>query len=352
MLRLKFLAVVPLLLMLSAGAHAERRYLLVGMRHVYDIPSWPDPNAAARKQAEEEYAQAVKAAQDRYDTSMISIAGSEAADNGAIHQGDRDAVQYQAEQDIEHAAETRDEELSKLYPTDDAEIQQYPDLAGDADGPYRVLALDLLPSPQVQDVEFLEPYPEFEGPAPFGWTYGEPHPWFQFTILAEGWHKRWASHGRPAFVGLYLNGHLLDVHVSVRADVIAGRKSWVSGAPPAFSAGSRSAFLEDRNRQIQAGLLREPSYAEAARERAASSPAPATRIPTPEEALRARRARIAAAHGAAVRASAKRQAVRQQALSRSHRGGGASGGTYVERGSSASGGRATERQKPRRKRHG
>jgi hypothetical protein len=280
-------------LSITAMAHAERRCFLVGLRHVYDIPAWPDPSSAQRARIEERYAQAVGMAQSEYDQAMTDVAGAEADDKGSVHQADRDSAQFHCESSIEAAAENRDAALGQLYPVDDQILTQYPDLAVDADGPYQVLALDLRSGAGVYDVTFLQPYADFPGPPPFGWTYGTPYSWFQYTTVVTSWRKRWRTHGRPPFIGLYSAGRLVELHMSVRLEAIADRRHWVSGIPPRFDDASRAAFSNDLVLRAQSGAPREPAYAELARQEAARRSALASRAALPAGAPALSRERMA-----------------------------------------------------------
>ena len=245
---------------LSAQAQAARHYYLVGLRHVYKIPVYPDPHELDRQTIEETYSAAVIKAQNQYDADMNSIADEEAKDNGTVHQSDRDAVQLNIEQDTADAADARDSSLGLIYVLDDNARVKHPELTVEQDGPYRVMAIDTNASHVFVDVCFFNPYPLCVEVCPFGWGYGRIYPFATLGIAVRGWHATWLSLGCPIFAGICFGGHPIEIYMPLRRSVIMNRDKWVGGRPPAITAQQRENLTRNRGIQAQRGITHEPAH--------------------------------------------------------------------------------------------
>lgn len=250
--------VVAIAVGLVAKASASTEYYLVGLRHVYMFDVWPDPYKADRQSIEETYSGALLTAQQQYDTDMTSIRSEEAQDNGFIHQVDRDAVQQNLEQDIADAADSRDDGLSQMYVQCDYVRETHPELQVDQDGPYQVISLEVDDDGEFVQITFYRPYHTYLEPCPFGWIYGHGYPYFSYGMQLRMARARWKMFGSPAFSPIYHAGVKISLLAPVRLDVIASRKTWEGGRPPAISDEDRKVMQTQRNLQRQAGI-RPPS---------------------------------------------------------------------------------------------
>jgi len=262
-------AVFALAIGLATQAQAQSAYYLVGLRHVYMIDAWPDPNRLDRQEIEEDYSGTIANGQHQYDADMASIRDEEAKDGGNIHQVDRDAVQQNLEQDIADAAEKRDAALSRLYIQCDYVRAEHPQFAVEQDGPYRVMAVNLAPTGEFTEVCFYRPYPRYIGPCPYGWVYGHPYAYDAFAVQVRLFHSTWLSIGSPVFGPVYYAGAPVVVMAPVRLNVIVGRAAWVGGRPPVITVEERKSWVTSKELQRKAGIWRES--AARAREDAAVS---------------------------------------------------------------------------------
>lgn len=254
-MKFRFLAlVVAVAIGIVAKASASTEYYLVGLRHVYMFDVWPDPYKSDRQSVEETYSGALIAAQQQYDTDMASIRSEEATDNGNIHQVDRDAVQQNLEQDIADAADARDDALSQMYVQCDYVRDAHPELAVDQDGAYEVIALEVDEDGEVAQITFYRPYHTYLEVCPFGWTYGHGYPFFSYALQIRMARAHWKMIGSPVFGPIYHAGVKVSILAPVRLDVIASRKSWPGGRPPAITDNDRKAMQSLRNLQRQAGI--------------------------------------------------------------------------------------------------
>ena len=258
-MKFRFLAIVVAIAVgLVAKASASTEYYLVGLRHVYMFDVWPDPYKADRQGIEETYSGALLAAQQQYDNDMTSIRSEEAQDSGFIHQVDRDAVQQNLEQDIADAADTRDDGLSQMYVQCDYVRETHPELQVDQDGPYQVISLEVDDDGEFVQITFYRPYHNYLEPCPFGWIYGHGYPFFSYGMQLRMARARWKMFGSPVFAPIYHSGVKISLLAPIRLDVIASRKTWEGGRPPAITDEDRKAMQTQRNLQRQAGI-RPPS---------------------------------------------------------------------------------------------
>lgn len=249
---------------LCANANAARVYYLVGLRHVYSIPVFPDPHEADRQAIEEGFTVTVADAQKQYDTDMASIHDEEAKDGGNVHQIDRDAVQQNLEAAIADAAEKRDEDLAALYPSADDIRVSHPEFKVDQDGPYKVMGVDTNPTGDFVEVAYYRPYPTYVEICPFGWYWGRPYPYATFGIQVGLFHSTWISIGAPVFEPLYYGGVTVFINAPIRRDVIYSRGGWVGGRPPIITARDRVVLSENRAAQVKSHYFESASAAHAA----------------------------------------------------------------------------------------
>lgn len=152
--RLNLFLGIAMLLGMAAAAHADRVYYLVGMRHVYLCPAYPDPYVLQRQGVEEGYAEDVAAAHE---------------DKGALYS----------------AAVKRENAMQKLYDRCDDVRSLCSELQVPEDEPYQCVGVDTSRQLYVQDVTYFVPYPRYNRPCPNGWTWGERHS-----------YKEWAAERR------------------------------------------------------------------------------------------------------------------------------------------------------------
>jgi len=241
---------------LCAQANAARVYYLVGLRHIYSIPVYPDPHELDRQAIEEDYSAAVRDAQKHYDTDMASIRDEEAKDSGTVHQVDRDAVQQNLEQEIGEAADKREAAMVSIYPQVDYVRASHPQFAVDQDGPYHVVGVNTAPTGEYVEVIYYRPYPMYVDVCPFGWFWGRPYAYSAFEVQFGLFHASWISFGCPVFAPMYVGGVNFVINAPIRRDVIIGRASWVGGRPPVITASERRVLSANRVLQQKAGVFR------------------------------------------------------------------------------------------------
>ena len=225
---------------LCAQANADRLVYLVGLRHVYSIPVYPDPHELDRQAIEEDYSHAVADGQKQYDTDMASIHDEEAKDNGNVHQIDRDAVQQNLEAAIGDAADRREADLANLYPRVDYIRESHPEFRVDQDGPYHGIEVETAPTGAYENVVYYQPYPDYVWVCPFGWRWGHPYAYATFGVQIELFHSTWISIGSPCFEPVCYGGSVIIVNAPIRQEVIYSRERWVGGLPPRINDTDRS----------------------------------------------------------------------------------------------------------------
>jgi hypothetical protein len=249
---------------LCASANASRVYYLVGLRHVYSVPVYPDPHEADRQAIEEAFTVTVADAQKQYDTDMASIHDEEAKDGGNVHQIDRDAVQQNLEAAIADAAEKRDEDLAAMYPRMDDIRVSHPEFKVDQDGPYKVMGVETAPTGEFVEVVYYRPYPSYVEICPFGWSWGRPYAYSSFGIEVGLCHSTWISIGAPVFEPMYYGGVYVFINAPIRRDVIVSRGGWVGGRPPVITASERVVLEQNRVAAVKSHYFESPAAAHAA----------------------------------------------------------------------------------------
>ena len=239
---------------LISRAQAESAYFLVGLRHIYRLDAYPDPNARDRQAIEQDYLDAIDKAQQQFEADMTSIKGEEVEDNGNIHQNDRDAVQQNLEQDIEGAAEVRDENLSQLYTSCDDLRGSQPEFEVDQDGPYTVIGINFDGNGDISDASFLSEDDGSQGACPDDLAWNEVYSFANFMKKKHESHVRWIAHGKPLFRCVRVRGSLLTSVSPVRFFTIMDRKAWVNGRPPTLTLGNQMELAQTREQQFAAGL--------------------------------------------------------------------------------------------------
>ena len=237
---------------LSAMASADRVYYLVGLRHVYSVPVFPDPHELDRQAIEEDYSGAVAQGQKQYDADMASIHDEEAKDGGNIHQVDRDAVQENLEKAIADASDRREADLASLYPEADDVRRFHPEFKVEQDGPYKVIGLDTAPTGDYVNIVYYRPYPTYYEPCPFGWGWGRPYAYRTWGIQIGLWHSTWISIGCPCYEPMYYGGVVFVVDAPIRTEVIYTRSRWAGGYPPHITEGERRVLYSHRDAQERA----------------------------------------------------------------------------------------------------
>lgn len=248
-------AFVLAILALTVQAKSATLVYLVGVRHVYAIPVYPDAHQLDRQQIEEDYAAAVADAQKHYDADMASIHDEEAKDSGNIHQQDRDAVQENLEKDIADASDRREAALAQIYPVCDSVRSSHPEFAVDQDGPYRVIEVETAPSGEYSNVVYYQPYPMYMDPCPFGWAWGEPYPFLTWGVQLRLFHSMWITIGCPFFAPMYYGGGVFVFSAPVRTEVIVNRTVWVGGRPPHITSTERAAMVKNYEIQKKSGYF-------------------------------------------------------------------------------------------------
>ena len=234
---------------LSAVASADRVYYLVGLRHVYSVPVFPDTHELDRQAIEEDYSGAVAQSQKQYDADMASIHDEEAKDGGNIHQVDRDAVQENLEKGIADAAEKRDADLGSLYPQVDDVRRFHSEFKVDQDGPYKVIGIDTAPSGEYVNVVYYRPYPAYVEPCPYGWYWGRPYAYNTWGVQIGIWHSTWITIGCPVYEPMYYGGVIFVIDAPIRTEVICTRDRWVGGYPPHITERQRRELYAHRDTQ-------------------------------------------------------------------------------------------------------
>ena len=249
---------------LCANANAARAYYLVGLRHVYSVPVYPDPHEADRQAIEEGFTVTVADAQKQYDTDMASIHDEEAKDSGIVHQIDRDAVQQNLEAAIADAAEKRDEDLAGLYPRMDDIRVSHPEFKVDQDGPYKVMGVETAPTGEFVEVAYYRPYPTYVEICPFGWSWGRPYAYSSFGIEVGLCHSTWISIGSPVFEPMYYGDTYIFINAPIRREVIVSRSGWGGGRPPVITATDRVVLAQNRATAVRSHYFESPAAAHAA----------------------------------------------------------------------------------------
>jgi len=240
---------------LTVQAKSATVVYLVGIRHIYSIPAYPDTHQQDRQQIEEDYAAAVADAQKHYDADMASIHDEEAKDSGAVHQLDRDAVQENLEKDVSDAADKRDVALGQIYPICDSVRASHPEFKVEQDGPYKVVEVETAPSGDYTNVVYYQPYPTYIEPCPYGWVWGQPYPFLAWGVQIRLWHSMWITFGCPFYEPMYYGGGVFVFSAPVRSDVIVGRAGWNGGRPPHITDGERTVLNRNYAAQKQSGYF-------------------------------------------------------------------------------------------------
>lgn len=171
-----------------ALAHATE-FFLIGTRHVYLIGNSPYLNVDQRFAAEQQYADAVAAAQASYD--------------GAIAAGQDTQIAVANLQDqLDRAAQDRDTQLSILYTPEDQIIATHPEFSLVGDGPYQVLEVETA-RPVFVEYKLWLPWVGYRvEPGYYGWKYGRTYHHFdEFHGAHVAWLRDYAKQGQPIFVG-------------------------------------------------------------------------------------------------------------------------------------------------------
>ncbi len=261
MLKLGIVGIVTMVMLaLGTRAEAARNYYLVGLRHVYRISQYPDTRELDRQQIEENYAAAVKDAQDQYDADMLSILDDEARDEDLIHQDDRDAIQQNMEMAIADAEDERDYSLSQIYTQCDEVRENHSEFQLDQDGSYQVVGVDTAPMGTYEHVVIYRPYPLYLDPCPYGWQYGTTYTFTSFTLVIQTCHRTWISIGCPLFAPVYHHGRRFEVYAPVRREVVITRRGWQNQRPPAITVKEREKLILLRKTQVVRGVIHEPDY--------------------------------------------------------------------------------------------
>jgi len=224
----------------TAQAKSATLVYLVGLRHVYSIPAYPDAHQLDRQQIEEDYAAAVADAQKHYDADMASIHDEEAKDSGNVHQEDRDQVQQNLEKDIADAADKREAAFAEIYPVCDTVRASHPEFSVEQDGPYKVIEVETAPTGEYTNVVYYQPYPMYMDVCPYGWAWGQPYPYMAWGVQCRLFHSMWITWGSPFFAPMYYGGVVFVFNAPIRNDVIVNRSTWVGGRPPHITVAERS----------------------------------------------------------------------------------------------------------------
>lgn len=248
-------ALVLTVIGLTVQAKAATLVYLVGLRHVYAIPAYPDVHQIDRQNIEENYAAAVEGAQKQYDADMASIHDEEAKDSGNVHQQDRDQVQMNLEKDISDAADKREAALADIYPLADSLRASHPEFAVEQDGPYRVIEVESAPSGEFTNVVYYQPYPMYVDVCPFGWVWGQPYPYMTWGVQIRTWHGWWLSVGCPFYAPMYYDGAVFVVNAPIRSEVVLNRSGWNGGRPPQITEVQRTAVNNNLALQRKSGYF-------------------------------------------------------------------------------------------------
>ena len=246
-------AIVIAVLGMVIPAKAANLVYLVGLRHVYSIPAYPDVHQLDRQQIEEDYAAEVADAQKHYDSDMASIRDEETKDSGNVHQIDRDQVQENLEKDLADAGEKRESALGQLYTQCDYVRTSHPEFAVDQDGPYRVIEVQTAPTGDYSEVVYYQPYPMYVGVCPYGWAWGEPYPYLAWGVQVRLFHSTWITIGCPVYEPMFYGGAVFVIDAPVRQNVILNRSVWVGGRPPHLTSGERSVLASNAAIQRKSG---------------------------------------------------------------------------------------------------
>lgn len=175
---------------------------LVGERHIYSLGDSVDSHQAERQKIEQDYADEVAACQAEY---------QKALDAGGQSDGESENLKNA----LDDLAAKRDNELSQLYENADAQLDTYPMLKVDGDGPYQVVEMKPHLKDEVVVYDTFVVHPPWPGyvvvDQPYGWAYGVEYNPYRFRNSYLSWHSHYVSLGRPAFVGFY--GHSGPVRI-------------------------------------------------------------------------------------------------------------------------------------------
>ena len=239
----------------ATTANAQRQYFLVGVRHVYSLPSMPDVHESDRQQIEEAYAAAIKSAQDQFDAAMASLADLEGKNSTASLDGAQDTLLLKMERASEEAAEVRDSKLKRLYRNADYILGSHPELKLDQDGAYMPMGVETSRNDQFTNTTFYQPYPTFVVPHPFGWNWGTWYPYGSFLSAIRLFHSQWYSLGSPFYGPLSFGGVRFITTAPVRRHVVVNRTLWTMGGPPPLSVRERQDFKRVRQVQVSSGVV-------------------------------------------------------------------------------------------------
>jgi hypothetical protein len=242
-------------LALTVQAKAATFVYLVGIRHIYAVPAYPDVHQEDRQQIEEDYAASVAEAQKHYDADMASIHEEEAKDSGSIHQNDRDAVQENLEKDLAEASDRREGALSQIYQTCDSVRVTHPEFKVDQDGPYKVVEVESAPTGEYTNVVYYQPYPAYIEPCPYGWVWGQPYPFVSWGVQIRIGHNLWITLGSPFYEPMYYGGGVYVFDAPVRREVIIERGGWYGGRPPHINEVERTVIYRNYSVQRKSGYF-------------------------------------------------------------------------------------------------
>jgi|GEM_PF-4237713 len=164
-------------------AQAQDKAFLVGTRHVYRM-EYPDPFTSDRRAIEQNYADAVAAAQSDFEKNPDGLEQAKAEEV--------------LNQRLDDAARKRDQDLGSLYEVDDAAKDRHPEFIVDEDGPYQVMGVHFQGA-VFQTVVYYEPWPGYLGEPPYGWRWREAHADVEWRSTYGVHHERWVREGRRPF---------------------------------------------------------------------------------------------------------------------------------------------------------